>query len=586
MDWNGLAHIGPAIVLMLGGAVVAFLGMILRREEGHILPLASLTIVGISAAMLAAAWPGSAWIMPLDAGGAVTSPGMAGAVIRKAFPSDGLAAWASATVLFAAAISLLAAAGSRLHSDKPGEYHALVLLTAAGMLLLSRSGDLLTLLLSLELVSLSTYALCASHRPDPRSGESAMKYFIAGSLGTALLVFGMALFYGATGSLSLAARPLQESYRGLLACGSGLMLAGFLFKAGAAPFHQWVPDVYEGAPTPVTILMAAGIKAAAFAVLARVVVTTLPSSAGPWDSSWAAVLWTSSMLTILVGNAVALRQSSVKRMLAYSGIAHTGYLLIALVGTPGGAESPGRAVAGMLYYLFVYGAAAAGAFGVVSLIRRGGRELETFEDFAGLGRERPAIALCMALFMLSLTGFPPLAGFFAKFAIFRDALARGETALVVTGVLASVVSAAYYLRVIMCMYGSQRRSATHRQSGAAPAVCAGASRPGEISGAMGQTGSAGAATGSAPGAGSGSRPEGDAAASAVQMPLSPAPGGTGAAAGGGRTAGDHASGPDEALDRDAPECSWAAELAIIIPAAAVVVFGVFPGLLGDLISRM
>jgi NADH-quinone oxidoreductase subunit N len=328
-----------------------------------------------------------------------------------------------------------------------GEFYAMVLFATLGMILMAAANDLMVFFLGLETMSVAVYVLTGIQRGSSRAAEAAMKYFLSGAFATGFLLYGIALIYGATGSTNLSAiavyllEPMVE-WPYYLAGGALLLLAGFAFKIGAVPFHFWVPDVYEGAPTPVTALMSAGVKAAAFAAWARIVLHKL----SPLDADWVFPVAVLAVATMTLGNLLAIAQSSVKRMLAYSSIAHAGYLLIGIVV---GEEWGGMP---LLFYLLTYACMTAGAFAVVTALTEEETPRENYSDFAGLGFKRPFLALAMSLFMLSLAGFPPLAGFTGKFYIFRSAVLSGHTPLAIIGVLNSLLSVVYYLRVMVAMY--------------------------------------------------------------------------------------------------------------------------------------
>jgi NADH-quinone oxidoreductase subunit N len=329
-----------------------------------------------------------------------------------------------------------------------GEFYVLILFATVGMIIMAASNDLIVFFLGLETMSVAVYVLTGMWRASSRSSEAAMKYFLMGSFATGFLLYGIALIYGATGSTHLGAIAtfLAQSpadWPLYLVGGALLLLIGFAFKVAAVPFHFWVPDAYEGAPTPVTGFMSVAVKAAAFGAWARILLHRL----SPLDGEWVVPLWIIAVATMTLGNLLALSQSSVKRMLAYSSIAHAGYLLIAIVV---GEEWGG---APLLFYLLAYTLMTLGAFAVLTaLAETHGGTRETYADFAGLGFKRPFLAMAMALFMLSLAGFPPLAGFTGKFYIFRSAILSGHTMLAIIGVLNSLLSVAYYLRVIVAMY--------------------------------------------------------------------------------------------------------------------------------------
>lgn len=325
-----------------------------------------------------------------------------------------------------------------------GEYYALILFSTFGMMIMAATSDLILFFLGLETMSIAVYILTAMWRERAKASEGAMKYFIIGSFAAGFLLYGIALIYGATGTTNLAhlsasATPLS---RPLFVVGVFLLLIGLAFKVAAVPFHFWVPDVYEAAPTPITAFMAVSVKAAAFAGWGRIFLAQL----GPMGDEWQFPLWTLAVLTMTIGNLLAIAQSSVKRMLAYSSIAHAGYLLI---GVTAGSDAGGQA---LLFYLLAYAPMTLGAFGVVMALKEGEKDNEGYGDFAGLGFKRPFLGLAMAIFMFSLAGFPPLGGFTGKFYIFRSAVVAGYTDLAVIGALNSVLSVIYYLRVIVMMY--------------------------------------------------------------------------------------------------------------------------------------
>jgi NADH-quinone oxidoreductase subunit N len=328
-----------------------------------------------------------------------------------------------------------------------GEYHALVLFSLVGMMGLVASLELISMFVALEIMSVSLYALAGSARERATSQEGALKYFITGSFSSAFFLYGVALLYGVSGSTTLAriAHPMSVPPPGmemLPVLGLGLLFVGFAFKVAAVPFHAWAPDVYEGSPTPVTAFMAAGVKAAAFGALLRVFTQVLPDLASHWKPAVAVL----SILTMILGNLGALVQTNVKRMLAFSSIAHAGYLLSALVGTPEAATES------ILFYVVAYAAVNLGGFGTIAVLARNGREPLALSDFDGLAARRPGLAAAMTVFLISLTGVPVSAGFVGKFYLFSAAVAGGYGILAVVGFLASVISAYYYLRVVVAMY--------------------------------------------------------------------------------------------------------------------------------------
>jgi NADH-quinone oxidoreductase subunit N len=369
--------------------------------------------------------------------------------------SDPFALYCQLVFLIGGALTLLIAPAYLVeHQLDFGEFYPLLLLSISGMMILAQAGDFVTILLGIEIMSVAVYVLTGSWRRSARSEEGALKYFLNGAVATAILVFGIALLYGATGTTNLGAigtKAVQVAGQPIFLLGMLLVLVALGFKVSAAPFHMWAPDAYEGAPTPVTAFMAAAVKAAAFTALVRIVVSSLGVSDlknGP--GSWTFVLSGLAILTIVIGNVAALRQENIKRLLAYSSIAHAGYLLIGVI-TAGVVGPEGRAA--VLYYLLAYTFTTVGAFGVVAWIGRRGDERLLLDDWSGLAVRHPAAALAMTVFLLSLGGIPPTAGFFGKFYIFKVALTVPSLIpLVIVAVLGSVVSVYYYLKVVMIMY--------------------------------------------------------------------------------------------------------------------------------------
>ncbi|MCB0330922.1 MAG: NADH-quinone oxidoreductase subunit N [Bdellovibrionales bacterium] len=332
-----------------------------------------------------------------------------------------------------------------------GEYLSLYLMATAGALLFVASAELITLFLGLELMSMALYALCGSALWRSGSAESAMKYFFLGSFSSAFLLLGIAFLYGATGTMSLLeiASVLPEVPTGLISIGIGLILLGVLFKIGAVPLHFWTPDVYQGAPTPVTMYMASVIKIAAVCVGLRIF--WLSFGGTEYYELWSRAIWISAVLTIIVGNVVAIRQRSVKRMLAYSSVAHAGYMLMGFL-------APGEYGGGpaILFYLVAYSAMTLGAFGIVMAVASRYQDSPDSDDifrFNNLSKRRPYLAALMSLFLLSLAGLPPgMAGLLGKFYVFNAAVKADFVGLAIIGVIGSAMSCYYYLRVIVAMY--------------------------------------------------------------------------------------------------------------------------------------
>jgi NADH-quinone oxidoreductase subunit N len=430
--WGITVALMPEILLSVAALVVLLVVSWRHRtaEDSRLAGWLSLVGVGISGAGLAALWING-----------VEPEGLAQMVALDPFRYA------------AAALALLSAAGTILISiaylDRERllapEYYALILLATAGMMFLAGAEDLIVLFLGLEVMSVAVYVLAGYDRRDPFSGEAALKYFLIGAFASGFLLYGIALAYGATGTtnLSLIGAQLAGKRPPLMASlALGLLLIGFGFKVAAVPFHMWAPDVYDGSPTPVAGFMATGVKAAAFAALVRVLLEAFGSAAAVWQPVIAGLAITS----MIVGNLVALAQRPIKRMLAYSSIAHAGYLLVAV--WPGSLAGAGA----VLLYLLAYGLTTLAAFGFLAYLGQGGeRDLE-IDDLAGLGAKRPGIALGLTVCMLSLLGFPGTFGFIGKWYIISATVAEGQFILPVLLVLTSVVSAGYYLPVVMALY--------------------------------------------------------------------------------------------------------------------------------------
>ncbi len=396
-----------------------------------------------------------------------------GVAFDGALVSDNLSRFVTLAVLVAAMLAAVASADA-LGARRVllPEYFALLLSAAAGMILLAMSLDLITMFLSVEILSLALYVLCGITRRDPRSNESAMKYFVLGSFATGFLLYGMTLIYGASGSVFLEGMALRlpSAPSAMALAGVGMLVAGFAFKIGAAPFHMWVPDVYEGAPTPVTAFMSVAVKTAALGAFARLLVGGLPGQ----EEGWGPLIGALAALTMIVGNLGALTQKSVKRMLAWSSVAHAGYALIGLAVAAGGSDGrigSEEGPAAALFYAAAYTVMTIGAFLFLMFAGRAptaaspGREAETYDDLNGLAKRRPWAAAMMTLLMVSLAGIPPTAGFFGKFMLFRAAVNADHAILAVLAVLTSVVSAAYYLRVVVAMYMKDAPAATDEEAG-------------------------------------------------------------------------------------------------------------------------
>ncbi len=379
---------------------------------------------------------------------------------------DGISASFGFITALGAWIAVILSAGYlREHDLAQGEFFALVLLATVGMLVLTMAGDLLVLFLGIEIMSLAVYILAGFRRALRRAQEAALKYFVYGAFASAFVIYGIALLYGAVGAhgashgnqhAGLAFKTLHEVFAAgvspLAWVGVAMVLSGLGFKIAAVPFHMWAPDVYEGAPTPSTAFMAVGVKAAAFAGLCRFVEATLLNGTHGSTETSIQIMEILAILTMLVGNLLAVRQTQIKRMLAYSSIAHAGYLLIGISAFL--AQPKGQAMEAIAYYLLGYTATTLGAFGViVAFERRDDKRVDlSIERLAGAAHRYPALGLAMAVFMFALAGVPPTTGFFGKLAIFSAAISAERVGVVIVAVLASAVGAFYYLRVLVVMY--------------------------------------------------------------------------------------------------------------------------------------
>ncbi|HSQ60230.1 MAG TPA: NADH-quinone oxidoreductase subunit N [Acidobacteriota bacterium] len=362
---------------------------------------------------------------------------------------DNLSTFFNVLFLSTTAVVILLSRGFVKRDDvEQSEYYALLLFATSGMMMLASGLDLITLFLGIEVLSVSLYILAGYRRDSDASNEAAMKYFLLGAFASGILLYGIALVYGATATTNLqkigeaiagVGNPVPE---GTFYAGMALILVGLAFKVAAVPFHMWTPDVYQGAPTPVTAFFSAGPKAAAFAAFLR----TFFVAFGPAQAEWDMVLSIIAILTMVVGNIAAIAQTNIKRMLAYSSIAHSGYVLIGLVsgGAVGGT--------GAVFYLMAYVAMTLGAFAVVIVLEEVGHRGEELKDYAGMGFKYPLLGALLSLFMISLSGIPPTVGFVGKLYLFGTAVQTGHVWLAVIGVLASAVSVFYYLRLLVLMY--------------------------------------------------------------------------------------------------------------------------------------
>jgi NADH-quinone oxidoreductase subunit N len=426
---NALTAIIPMACVI--AAAIAAMTAEAFRAPGERMPIGPLGVIGLTGAAIAAAL---LWDRNTSSFGVVVA--------------DNFSLFVTAILIVVGVLSIALSGPTIDREHLPGgEYYALMLFSLGGMILMAMASDLLVIFLALEVLSLGVYVLTGIRRDSPTAVEAAFKYFLLGAFASAFFVYGIAFAYGLTGSTRLdrigslmaaqstAPTPLQYVTVGLL-------LIGFAFKVSAVPFHMWTPDAYEGAPPAVTGFMSTGVKAAAFAAFARVFLSALD----PVRAHWAAVVAVIAAATMIVGTVVGVAQSSVKRMLAYSSIAHGGYLLVALVA----GNDVGKGA--ILFYLLAYAVTNLGAFGVIALLESSDRPNDQLRDYAGMWNDHPGLAVLMTIFLLSLGGFPPLGGFIAKWYVFTAAVKAGYNWLAIIGVLTSVVSVFFYLRVIVMMY--------------------------------------------------------------------------------------------------------------------------------------
>ncbi|NOQ51691.1 MAG: NADH-quinone oxidoreductase subunit NuoN [Desulfuromonadaceae bacterium] len=421
----------PSLVLCVFGMALLLVSVFSPRgKTSHVawLSVAALVITGFVTLM--------SWNNP--------QAGFAGSVVL-----DNFATFFSMICIIAAALTILMSDEYLKREGYPvGEYYPLILFTTAGAMWMASGTDLMTIFLGLEVLSVSLYVLAGFFRRQTRSNEAGLKYFFLGAFSTGFLLYGVALIYGVTGTTKVAGiaefvKTMPDATSNVMfLAGAGLLITGFLFKVAAAPFHMWTPDVYQGAPTPITAFMSAGPKAAAFAAFMRVTIVSLDSI----QAELITVFWVLAVLTMTVGNFIALSQKDVKRMLAYSSIAHAGYALIGMVAWNEVGWS------GIMFYLLVYTFMNIGAFAVLVLVGKKGEDNLTLDGLAGMGYKRPLMGVALCIFLFSLMGMPPTAGFAAKFYVFAGAIKAGYIWLAIIGVLNSAVSLYYYLRVMVCMY--------------------------------------------------------------------------------------------------------------------------------------
>jgi NADH-quinone oxidoreductase subunit N len=431
-------------VLTGGALLVLVVDVLLPRAKAGVLAWVALVVLGATAAAL----------VPFTATHTVIAHGL--------IAVDRFALFFKIVFLVAAAITVLMSTRYlEVEGASPGEYYFLVLCATLGMMIMAGGIDLITIFIGLETMAVSFYILAGFIKPNPRSNEAAVKYFLLGAFSLGILLYGMSLLYGLSGTTAL--RPMATALLGQerdprLVLAVILVVAGVGFKIAAVPFHMWAPDVYEGAPTPITAFLSVGSKAASFAMLLRIFLEGLPTMA----ADWRLLFYTLAIVTMTVGNLAAVTQTNVKRMLAYSSIAQAGYVLI------GVAVGTSRGVSAMLIYLFIYAFMQLGAFAVVVLLRRRDVVGDELKDFSGLNVRQPFAAFAMLLFMLSLGGIPPTAGFMGKFWLFSAAIDAGYVWLAVIGVLNSAISLYYYVRVVVFMY--LKRDTTGSEPRTSPAL--------------------------------------------------------------------------------------------------------------------
>jgi NADH-quinone oxidoreductase subunit N len=424
--FTGLLPLLPEIVLGVGAMALLMIG-VYRNERTVVLIDAASIVLLIVAGILVIVLPGEKQVL-----------------LNGSFVIDSFARFLKVLALAGSAAAILMSIDyAKRRQQRRFEYSVLIVLSTLGMMMLISAADLIALYLGLELMSLPLYVVAASHRTELRSTEAGLKYFVLGALSSGMLLYGASLTYGFTGTVSFAGIAHSAADAGVgLIFGLVFLFAGFCFKVSAVPFHMWTPDVYEGAPTPVTAFFAAAPKVAGIAMFVRAAVAAFPGITSQWQEIVAFV----SIASMLLGSFAAIGQRNIKRLLAYSSIGHMGFALVGL------AAGTSQGVEGVLVYMAIYITMTLGVFAVVLSMRRGDAMVESIDQLAGLARTNPGMAFFMAMLLFSMAGVPPLAGFFAKFYVFLAAIQAGLYALAVIGVLASVVGAYYYLAVIKTMY--------------------------------------------------------------------------------------------------------------------------------------
>lgn len=425
---DSLQALFPLLTVVAGALFIMLLEVIFKRENKNYLAFVSLVALIFSGYLA-----GRSWNKELS-------------YFKGHLTLDNVALLFSLILIIATIfVTLISMKYLMLQNANHGEYYALLLLALSGMIIMVSSQDLLVIFLGLEILSMSSYALSGLKRDDPRSREAALKYFLLGSFASAFLVYGLALLFGVAGSIKIpviiTSFQSGENIGPMAFAGLGLVIIGLGFKIAVIPFHMWTPDVYQGAPTPITAFFSIGPKAVGFAVLFRLLFPYWKVAVD--DEIIHNILWVIAVLTMVIANLIALRQTNVKRILAYSSIAHAGYLLVAVLAQDS---------TSLLFYFVVYLFMNIGAFSALIAMGNHDEEYHELEDFAGIGFKYPWIGATFAVFLFSLAGLPPTGGFLAKFYVFSAAVREGLTALVIIGVLASLISVYYYLRIIVYMY--------------------------------------------------------------------------------------------------------------------------------------
>ena len=436
VEWSQLA---PELILIGGALALLLAGTFFRNR--HFGPGYAVFTIAVAAASLVATWALWTEVTGNEAG---DGPRLA---LADAVVVDGFGLFVTVAIVSAVALAVLVADGylGRERLDRP-DFYVLMLLSASGGILMAKANDLILVFLGLEILSIALYVMAGYQRERPRSLEASIKYFVLGAFSSAFFLYGVALTYGATGSTNLAVVSeflrTQTVTTGVFLGGMALLLVGLGFKVAAVPFHMWTPDVYQGSPTPVTGFMAAAAKAAGFAALLRIFFSTF----GDNRLDWQPIVWTLAVLSLVVGSVLAVVQTDVKRMLAYSSIAHAGYVLVGLQ------AATTRGISGSLFYLLAYTFMILGSFAIATIVGRTGDDRHSLDDYRGLAQARPGLAFAFTIFLLAQAGVPLTSGFLAKFNVIAAAVEAESYAIAIIAMLAAVIAAFFYLRIIVTMY--------------------------------------------------------------------------------------------------------------------------------------